>query len=360
MNQVTVEYFCILFYNISMKVAIDCRMIGSGGIGSYISALLPFFINKNECILLGDKKVLEKFINNNVHIVECNIKTFSVKELFFFPKKILTQINNCDVYYTPYCNIPFGINIPIYSTIHDVVFLDIKGLASKTGTFIRKLFYKHAINKSKAIFTVSNFSSEQIKKPIIVTYNAVPNWFYEEETILETKENTVLFVGNIKKHKGLYILIDAFIIAKNHGYKPKLLIVGNAENFRTSDESVFSLIKEAPKNSIEFTGKISDEKLKQLYKTSKLLIQPSFYEGFGMPPLEAMSLGTNALISDIPVFKEIYKDFPVTFFRTGDSIDLAEKLLQLEENNSYSVEYPQIYSFEKTFNIIQNTLETSL
>ena len=79
-----------------------------------------------------------------------------------------------------------------------------------------------------------------------------------------------------------------------------------------------------------------------------------------MPPLEAMSLGTNALISDIPVFKEIYKDFPVTFFRTGDSIDLAEKLLQLEENNSYSVEYPQIYSFEKTFNIIQNTLETSL
>ena len=86
------------------------------------------------------------------------------------------------------------------------------------------------------------------------------------------RDTKIDFVGNIKKHKGLYILIDAFIIAKNHGYKPKLLIVGNAENFRTSDESVFSLIKEAPKNSIEFTGKISDEKLKQLYKNQEILI----------------------------------------------------------------------------------------
>ena len=67
-----------------MKIAIDCRMIGSGGIGSYISALLPYFINRYKCVLLGNKKDLEKFENNqNVSIIECNIKTFSFKDLLY-------------------------------------------------------------------------------------------------------------------------------------------------------------------------------------------------------------------------------------------------------------------------------------
>ncbi|MEE0886059.1 MAG: glycosyltransferase, partial [Treponema sp.] len=87
---------------------------------------------------------------------------------------------------------------------------------------------------------------------------------------------------------------------------------------------------------------------------------PSFYEGFGMPPLEAMSLGTKAIISDIPVFKEIYKDFPVTFFKAGDCNDLAEKLLSIKNETDEIKEFPQIYSFEKTAEIIQKTLEESL
>jgi len=62
---------------------------------------------------------------------------------------------------------------------------------------------------------------------------------------------------------------------------------------------------------------------------SALLIQPSLYEGFGLPPLEAMILGTHAMISDIPVFREIYSDFPVVFFKAGDSNDLKNKKLEL-------------------------------
>lgn len=346
-----------------MKIVIDCRMIGSGGIGSYLLALLPYFIKEHECVLLVDSNKLDKYSNNkNVTLLKCNIKTFSFKELFFFPKNLLKIINNCDLYYSPYFNIPSGIKIPIYTTIHDVVFLDIKNLASKTGTFIRKLFYKHAINKSKSIFTVSNFSAERIKynlkckKNIIVTYNAVPDWFESKnQTEKILKEDTFLFVGNIKKHKGLHLLLDAFILAKNEGLTSKLKIVGNAENFRTSDDTILSLLEKLPKDAVEFTGKISDEELKNLYKKSKALIQPSFYEGFGMPPLEAMSLGTNVIMSDIPVFKEIYKDFPVIFYSSNDKFDLQKKLLA--SNNLPEVKIPNIYSFEKTYNIIKSELE---
>jgi len=60
-----------------------------------------------------------------------------------------------------------------------------------------------------------------------------------------------------------------------------------------------------------------------------LLVQPSLYEGFGFPPLEALVLGTRALISDIPVFKEIYEGFPVVFFHAGDAEDLKNKMVEI-------------------------------
>lgn len=355
-----------------MKLAIDCRMTNSGGVGSYLNALLPYLTKKNECLLLGNKNELEKFNSERTEILSLETKTFSLKELFAFPKEILKKINKCDIYYSPYFNVPGritgGIKIPVFTTIHDVVFLDVPGLTSKSGTIIRKFFYKYAVFKSKKIFTVSEFSKERIihhlkcKKPVVVTYNAVPVWFYEKnsETTETKKENSILFVGNIKKHKGLSVLVDAFKIAKEKGFDLTLKIVGNSENFRTADENIFKKISEAPKNSILFTGRISDEELKNLYRKTKRLVQPSFYEGFGMPPLEAMSLGTKAIISDIPVFKEIYKDFPVTFFKAGDCNDLAEKLLSIKNETDEIKEFPQIYSFEKTAEIIQKTLEESL
>lgn len=348
-----------------MKIAIDCRMIGSGGIGSYITALLPFFTENHQCLLFGNLKALEKFKNDRTEIVECTTKTFSFKELLAFPKDFSRKINECDVYYTPYCNIPSGIKIPVYSTIHDVVFLDVPGLASKTGCLIRKLFYQYAVLRSKLIFTVSEFSKERIlsnlhcKKNIVVTYNAVPDWFYSDEkgkTEVD-KENSILFVGNIKKHKGLSVLVDAFVAAKKQGFSAQLKIVGNSENFRTADETIFQKIQNAPENSIVFTGRISDDDLKNLYRTTKCLVQPSFYEGFGMPPMEAMSLGTTAIISDIPVFKEIYEKFPVIYFKTGDSEDLCRKLLSIDSEKLQNVSFPEIYSFEKTFNIINEYLK---
>lgn len=346
-----------------MKIAIDCRMIGSGGIGSYISALLPHFTKNNECLLLGDSKILEKYKDEKTEIVDLQLKTFSLKEMFMFPKNISKKINSCEIFYSPYCNIPSGIKVPVFTTIHDVVFLDVPGLASRTGTLIRKFFYWYAIRKSTKIFTVSEFSKQRIlhhlptKKEIVVTYNAVPDWFYEDSRQAEEKENSILFVGNIKKHKGLSVLIDAFIGARKKGFPLTLKIVGNSENFRTADESVFKKISEAPENSIQFTGKISDSDLKKLYKKTKRLVQPSFYEGFGMPPMEAMSLGTKTILSDIPVFKEIYKDFPVAWFKTGDSSDLEAKLLEIEKESDEISSLPDMYSFEKTAGIIQKTLE---
>lgn len=345
-----------------MKLAIDCRMIGSGGIGSYISALLPFFIKNNDCLLIGRKKDLVQYEpNQNVTIINCDINTFSIKELLFFPKNISKEINKCNLFYTPYCNIPSGIKIPIYSTIHDVVFLDVPVLAGKFGTFIRKIFYKYAVLKSKKIFTVSNFSKERIckhlkinKDSVIVTYNALPYWFSDNITKNIKKEDYILFVGNIKAHKGLHTLLPAFNNALKKGLKAKLYIVGNSENFRTGDETIKKELDKLPEGSVVFTGRISDEQLKLTYQKAKLFIQPSLYEGFGMPPLEALNLGTNVVLSDIPVFKEIYENFPVTYFKTEDINDLEQKILETY-NKEIPTTIPNTYSFKNTYNIIIST-----
>lgn len=345
-----------------MNISIDCRMLGSGGIGSYLAALLPLFMQNNKCLLIGKEDDIKPYGNSkNVELEYCDIDPFSFADTFLFPRESLAKINETDVFYSPYCNIPSGIKIPIYSTIHDVVFLDIPDLAGTLGTLGRKFFYKRAISKSTKIFTVSEFSKERIvhhlkpgKKEIVVTYNALPPWFAEDIPENFDKQDYILFVGNIKKHKGLHTLIQAYKICLDKGFSGKLLIVGNADNFRTNDDTISNEIANL-KDYVEFTGRISDKQLKEAYYKAKLLIQPSLYEGFGMPPLEAISLGTNAVISDIPVFKEIYENLPVTFFEKENFNDLADKIL-----NTYNMNSPAIqecpYSFERTYKIIMENI----
>ena len=359
-----------------MKIAIDCRMSGQSGIGTFLDSILPFLLQSgNDFLLLGynpknhaSEEARTVFSAKNVQFAPCAVKTFSLKETFFFPRTLAKKINACDAYFTPYCNIPSGITIPAYSTIHDVVFLDMPDLAGRIGTFIRKLFYLRAVKKSKTIFTVSEFSKSRIQKglncraPIVVVYNGIPAYFEKPLVQSPQKTDTVIFIGNIKRHKGLQTLIPAFqtfrkrLIAE--GKSPvKLLIVGSKENFRTQDKNLSALQDGAMENGITFTGFVADDELHRLLAEARILVQPSLYEGFGVPPLQALYAGTCALISDIPVFKEIYADYPVAFFKAGDADDLAEKLYDEWNENAPVPPFTEKYSYRNTAEKILQTLE---
>jgi glycosyltransferase involved in cell wall biosynthesis len=344
-------------------------MIDSSGIGVYLNECLPFFLaSSHNFILFGNSARLMVFKSfKNIEIVDCNIKTFSIKELFLFPGNILNKINKTDIYYSPFFNIPGGISIPVYTTIHDIIFPDIPGLVSPPGLALRMWFYRRAVRLSQKIFTVSFFSKSRIehflgnRKPVVVTHIAVKSAFLSNIDIHKPKKDTVIFIGNIKKHKGLQFLLEAFTLARAEGLKHKLVIVGSRDNFRSSDNTVLRQIGSFPPDSqaLEFTDQVSDEDLAKLLSESSLLVQPSLYEGFGLPPLEAMVLGTKALVSDIPVFKEIYQGFPVVFFKTGDSLDLKEKMLNLLCNKKpetviLSRQLAEKYTFQKTAAIIMD------
>jgi len=354
-----------------MTICVDCRMIDASGIGVYLRESLPWLMqSNNNFLLLGNPQRLQYYSSNtNVKIIECDIKPFSLKEIFFFPPKTARQINHSDLYFSPYFNIPCSVKIPIFTAIHDIIFADMPELTSKLGLAARMWFYRKAYKKSRKIFTVSEFSKSRIQyhlgtaKPVIVTHSAIQPIFlaYRANHKNIQKTQSIVFVGNIKKHKGLDILLDAFILAKKEGLPHRLVVIGSKENFRTSDNTVLQKVESLGGEAVTFTGFISDEQVMEYLSKASLLVQPSLYEGFCLPPLEAMVLGTHALISDIPVLKEIYLGYPVTFFRNGDISDLKENITKLLINKKPSSPILQDdlllkYTFKKTASVILREL----
>ena len=348
-----------------MKIAIDCRYFGKSGIGTFIENVLDELLKnhpEHEYLLIKDKDTQIKAYSSRVSFLLTNIKPFSIKELFFFPIK---EINNCDSFFTPYISIPGGIKIPTYSTIHDMVFFDVEGLTSPLGKFIRRIYYKRAIALSNSLFTVSEFSKSRIfyhfptNKDITIVYNGLSRAIQDYKRDYDPeKKDYFIFVGNIKRHKGLHILVEAYGKARKYGLKSKLIIVGSNDKLRTADSNLARTIKEM--DGIEFTGWVNNEKLIRLISEAKALVQPSFYEGFGIPPLEALCLGTDIIISNIPVFKELYSEIPNCFFCVGDSKDLANKLMNFVQNPKL-VDFKNLllmkYNYQKSADIIIETIE---
>lgn len=336
-----------------IKVAIDTHWTRSG-IGAYFRALRPFFEENWDSIFIEGRGFLGDLSPD---------------------KKTLKLINSCDAFYTPYCSVPRGVRVPVFSTIHDVVFLDMR-LSGLLGTLGRKWFYKRAVKVSRAIFTVSNFSKKRIEKhlapmaPVVVTYNACAPDFSNLSTKSplaksekDNKKNidnpktygkNLLFVGNIKAHKGIKTLLEALESLEG----ARLTIVGSGDSLMTRDKTLGPLLKKLGERvTIENNASLGD--LARLYCESDLLVQPSLYEGFGMPPLEALNSGCRVVMSDIEVFSEIYKDFPVTTFRAGDSGDLEKKIrLALKKDRPLlTPDQKALYSFSRTFSIIDETIK---
>lgn len=201
-----------------------------------------------------------------------------------------------------------------YVVLHDVIYLDDK-LSPKKWAAMIKWVVKGYIYKAKAVFSVSEFSANQIsahykvRKPI-VTYTAPGHLVKIEEE-----------KPNINIPDEFYFSLGAYAINKNFDY-----ILALAKN---NPDKYFVITGnnklECKIENVIFTGYLKDSEIKYLYSHCNGFIQPSTYEGFGLPPLEALLCGCrNIYLSDIEVFKEIYDGLAV-FFNPKDytnTIDL--------------------------------------
>ena len=319
-----------------MKIAIDCRYLNMSGIGRYLSGVLEN-LHPGENTYYGiASKEQSRLLPDFMEPIPCEERPFSAKGLAAFPTK---AVNRCDVFFSPNFILPFGIKTRVFTTIHDVVFLDFKDSNNgKIDYLIKKSLLKNAVKRSEKVFTVSEFSKKRILThfgnaagKIVVTGNALTEELKKINARTKKQPHTLLYVGNLKKHKGLSVLEKALDILNKNGRRYTLTVAGTRENFRTKDDPRF-----VNREDVSFTGYLNGQALADAVGQAEFLVQPSFYEGFGITPLEALYFGTKPILSDIEVFKEVYSRFgkDVSFFRTGDAEDLARTILSAESDVS--------------------------
>lgn len=325
-----------------MNLTIDARLINSSGIGVYIQNILKSSRLKNYQLRLLYKDAEIDFFNELTSFAEMvpfNAALYSIGELVKTPQKT----RHSDVFWSPHFNVPimnFAKKLKVV-TIHDVFHLAHFDTLSKMQQVYAKVMYQRAVQSSDIIFTVSESSKNEIirytnarEEKIKVVYNGID--FAKFNTPINTDARAmvlqqygiefpfILFVGNVKPHKNLYHALLGFksYLSKYKGDSDHLrfVIVGKREGFITGDTSIGSLVLDPVlKDRVHFTGWVLHEHLPALYQVANAFVFPSFYEGFGFPPLEAMAAGCPVISSNSSCMPEIYGD--AAYFFAPDNIE---------------------------------------
>ena len=227
--------------------------------------------------------------------------------------------------------INFSNTLPVFYrnkivTIHDIIYL--KFPVSYSYRKYYEIVFPLMLKYSKHIITVSEFSKGEIanyygidEERISVIYNGVNGKFKPRKT--HTTEKYILSVSSIAHHKNFINLIKAYQRLKTKNIK--LYIVGGLNDKIFGKESRRIVENIRGNENIKFLGRVSDDELVELYSNALCFVYPSLYEGFGIPPLEAQACGCPVVLSDIPVFREVYGSSAV-YFNPLDPQDIADKI----------------------------------
>ncbi len=226
-------------------------------------------------------------------------------------------------------------------TIHDVAFLTYPKSFSSFFRFYYKTVMPTIIQRADKIITISNYSKEEIKNyypksrgKTEVIYLGLDENFKILENI--KKKNQILYVGSLNKRKNFIGVLKAFELLNLQDYR--LLIVGNfSTNFAIDDDSKKILEKTKQNPNIEFKSNINNDELIQIYNESKLFLFPSYYEGFGLPILEAMACGTPVICSNNSSLPEVGGD-AVIYCDAYDVNDIKDKIEQVLKDDKLQQE----------------------
>jgi glycosyltransferase involved in cell wall biosynthesis len=170
----------------------------------------------------------------------------------------------------------------------------------------------HAIKqRAAAILCVSSFTASEFMKvtgaqhrALHVAHSGVDrSWFEIPRDGEPHPRPYLLAVGDVKPHKNYCGLIEAFALLAGE-IPHDLVIVGRTGGFVTGDPAVFTLAAKYA-GRIVFTGRIPKERLQRYYAYADALVYPSFYEGFGLPPLEAMASGVPVIAAGVAAIPEV-------------------------------------------------------
>jgi glycosyltransferase involved in cell wall biosynthesis len=311
-------------------VAIDARKLHDFGIGTYIRNLLRQLAridHDTEYVLLCRESDLDvgAQLGPNFRTVLEPSPNYSLREQIHVPWVLRRE--RPDVYHAPHYVLPAGVRCRSVVTIHDCIHLMFpQYLPNKAAYAYARASMWAAARRSNCILTVSEASKRDIlhffnvpPAKIVVVYNAIDEHFWEtppEEDVARVRERYqldhqfVLYVGNIKPHKNLVRLIEAFAELRKSSFEQvKLLIIGDEISRLPALRR--SVHRHKLHKHVRFLGYLPDRTLAILYRLAAVFVFPSLYEGFGLPPLEAMASGTPVVTSNVSSLPEVAGDAAV-------------------------------------------------
>lgn len=331
-----------------MRILIDARLYGleNAGLGRYVMNLLRYLSevdSKNEYVLLLRQKYFDRLkLPPRFTGVKAESRHYSLAEQIALPILILKL--RPDLVHFPHFNVPLFCPRPFVVTIHDILMHKQRGLDATTLPAFLYYFkrfgygtiFKRAVVSSRAVIVPSNFVKKEIGDYYEVDPDKVKVTYEGVDILASGKKPKVpgpyfIYSGNAYPHKNLKRLIEA-IIELNLTTKERVyLLIASARNVFT--RRLENLIdKSNAGRFVKLLGFVPDEELGALYKHSLGFVFPSLSEGFGLPGLEAMNAGTLSLVSDIPVFREVYKDAAI-YVNPYDFSSLAKAMKEVVEMN---------------------------
>ncbi|MBI2617071.1 glycosyltransferase family 4 protein [Candidatus Gottesmanbacteria bacterium] len=367
-----------------MRIGIDARLYTQTGVGRYLKNILRALQKldvSDEYIVYFRKKDWDLFqpVSRHWHKKLLDISWHTITEQIVVPYVLLRD--HLDVVHFPYFNVPISYPKKYLLTIHDLILDHFDtGRAStlpKPLYRIKRLGYsfatKLAVRRASAITVISNTTKAEVydhyhvpSEKLFVTYDALDTHFQktvDTETPVRLFPNKyILYVGNAYPHKNLERLLQALKIVRKHSLI-KLVCAGSDFYFYPRLERYAKSLGLG--DAVIFFGNANDHDLFNLYSFCSFLVFPSLMEGFGLPNLEALYCNILPVISDIPVFREIWGE-KLPMFNPYSSTDIAGKMVEILKMSP--AKYKQLvsrakknlpfYDWEKTAKITRSLYET--
>ena len=319
-----------------VKIGLDVRMVNQSGIGTTVSELLKYSLKEKEkLILFGGPD----FKNGDFDTRQVPYPVYGLSQHILYGRYLKKQ--NLSLFHMPHFDVPFFYPGPFVATVHDLIHYLFPQYSSKPFTRLySRILFRHISRKAKRIIVVSENTKKDLVKlfpesepRIRVVYPGVgaeysaPSFQQVQSTLLkyQISKSYLLYVGNLRPSKNTLGLVNAYIdLAKALSSKvPQLILVG--KNFYR---------KPLPHHpSVKVLGKLSQEDIVSLYSGALAFVFPSFYEGFGLPPLEAMACGTPVVSSNRASLPEVCGEAAV-FFDPNQPDELVRALKEIIQNET--------------------------
>ena len=315
----------------SVKIAIDIRRMTEFGVGTYIRNVvrtLGRIDHESSYFLIGPPGRVQEIgvLPSNFH----TIPTFSPERTVSGYREFRSALKrlNCDLVHIPNLfSVPRFLPCPYVMTVHDML-EHLSRARQQTGFWgaWHMQMTKRVLRGAARIFAVSNFTRTEIEKlfqiptnHIEVVYNAIDERFLhghasvdDRDLIAQRYQVTypfLLYAGRISPHKNVVRMIEAFSalkteLEKEHVYPDlKLIIIG--DDLSGNPDLRRTVVRSGVQHDVRFLGFIPIEVLRIFYDEAKIFVFPSLYEGFGLPPLEAMAHGTPVVTSNVTSLPEV-------------------------------------------------------